>query len=230
MHLTLRLFPVLMLTATIAIAQTSTAPVAGHWKPDELSAIAAIASSITAIIALSLAAVTAFYQRKALRHAWESNSASMVTKFVSDWQSLQYRLFRQRFATQLLRVREIKISDSQASSFITHVGVADLPVLLFFERLAYLTRRGVLDRPMVWDTFFWELERYYIAVTHPANLLEEYRKRDQTTVFRELESLYKELLPYDRTQRRIPVDRGAPDVADMETFLKEESTLEIPRG
>ena len=98
----------------------------------------------------------------------------MVTKFVSDWQSFQYRLFRQRFATQLLGVREIKIRESQPSSFITHVGVADLPVLLFFERLAYLTRRGVLDRAMVWDTFFWELERYYIAVTQPANLLEEY--------------------------------------------------------
>ena len=49
-------------------------------------------------------------------------------------------------------------------------------------------------------------------------------------MFRELESLYKELLPYDRTQRRIPIDRGAPDVADMETFLKEESKLEIPCG
>ena len=68
MHLTVRLFPVLMLTASVAIAQTSTAPVARHWKPDELSAIAAIASSITAIIALSLAALTAFYQRKALQH------------------------------------------------------------------------------------------------------------------------------------------------------------------
>src|SRR5262245_10526033 len=133
MHLRLRLFPVLMLMASVAIAQTSAASVARHWKPDELSAIAAIASSITAIIALSLAALTAFYQRKALQHAWESNSASMVTKFVSDWQSLQYRLFRQRFATQLLRVREIKIRESQTSSLVTHVGIADLPVLLFFE-------------------------------------------------------------------------------------------------
>ena len=244
MHITLRLFPTLMLTASVAIAQTSTSPVPSHWKPDELNAIAAIASAIAAIIALSVAALTAFYQRKALQHAWESNAASMVTKFVDDWQSLQYRFFRKRFATQLLKVREIKTREPQASSFIKDVGIVDLPVLVFFERLAYLTRRGVLDKGMVWDTFFWELERYYIAITQPADILEECRKGNQTTVFRELEWLYKDLLPYDRDQRRIAVDRGAPDVADMETFLKEgapdaadmetflkeESSLEVPRG
>ena len=102
-------------------------------------------------------------------------------------------------------------------------------MLLFFERLAYLTHRGVLDKGMVWDTFFWELERYYIAVTQPADLLQEYREGDQTTVFRELEWLYKDLLPYDRYQRRIAVERGAPDVGNIETFLKEESDLEVLR-
>jgi len=204
-------------------------PAASDWKSDELNAIAAIASAVTAIIALSVAALTAFYQRKALHHAWESNSASMITKFVDDWQSVQYRAFRKRFATQLLEVRQIKARYPQRSSFIDRVGIVDLPVLLFFERLAYLTHRGVLDKGMVWDTFFWELERYYIAVTQPADLLQEYREGDQTTVFRELEWLYKDLLPYDRYQRRIAVERGAPDVGNIETFLKEESDLEVLR-
>ncbi len=98
------------------------------WKPDELNAIAAIASAATAVIALFVAAYTAYYQRKALLQSWESNSASMVTKFVDDWQSRHFRIFRKRFATQLLKVREAKNRDPQAQDFIKRIGIVDLAV------------------------------------------------------------------------------------------------------
>jgi hypothetical protein len=199
------------------------------WKPDELNAIAALASATTALIALFVAALATFFQIKALRHAWLSNSASMVTKFVDDWQSRQYRIFRKRFATQLLEVREMKTKDPQAEDFIKKIGIVDLPVLGFFENVAYLTRRGVLDKGMIWNKFFWELERYYIAITQPADLLKECRKGDQTTIYSELEWLYKDLLAYDRAQRKLAVDQGGPDASDMETFLKEESNIEVGR-
>ncbi len=81
---------------------------------------------------------------------------------------------------------------------------------------------------MVWNKFFWEVERYYIAVTQPADLLEECRRGAQTTIYCEFEWLYRSLLPYDREQRKLAVDQGSPDAPDMETFLKEESRLEIP--
>ncbi|MBC7818523.1 MAG: hypothetical protein IAG10_16675 [Planctomycetaceae bacterium] len=198
-----------------------------NWKPDELNAIAAIASAVAAMVALFVAALTAYYQRKSLQHAWESTSASMVTKFVDDWQTRHYRDCRKRFATQLLKVREIKAKDPQAEDFIKEIGIVDVPVLGFFENVAYLTRRGVLDQGMVWNKFFWELERYYIAITQPAKLIQEWRRGDQTTVYAELEWLYRNLLPYDRAQRKLAVDQGGPTASDMETFLKEESKLEI---
>ena len=198
-----------------------------EWQPDELNAIAAIASAAAAMIALFVAALTAFYQRKSLQHAWESNSASMVTKFVDDWQSAHFRHFRKRFANQLLEVRKLKSNDPQAVEFIQRIGIVDVPVLGFLENVAYLTRRGVLDRGMVWNKFFWEVERYYIAITHPANLINEWRRGDQTTIYCEIEWLYRNLLPYDREQRNLVVGKGGPDASEMTTFLKEESNLEI---
>ena len=81
---------------------------------------------------------------------------------------------------------------------------------------------------MVWNKFFWELERYYIAMTQPANLLEECRRGGQSTNYCEFEWLYNTLLPYDRAQRNLSVQQGGLDASDMQTFLKEESNLDIP--
>jgi len=136
-------------------------------------------SAIAACIGVSAAI---FFQIKNLKQTRLSNSAKMVLDCVAIFDSSEWLDHRSRFAKMLLDNR---------------TGIdprRDTPVLEFFEELAYMTRRGVLDTGMVWNSFFWVIEHYYPAVTAPPNLLEKARKESGSrTLYRELIWLHKEL-------------------------------------
>jgi hypothetical protein len=189
-----------------------------------LKIVAPIASAIAATFAVIIAATTAYFSRRALKINWLSNSANMVSKFIGDYGSNEYRGFRRRFSQQLLAVRGLD-EDKRAQYITEEIGIVDLPILGYFENIAYLKHRGVLDEGMVWNIFFWHVERYYIAVTNPTNLLKVFRQGDQQTIYSEFEKLYNELRKYDRKQRGIAYDEGKPEDAEVQRFLVEESRL-----
>jgi hypothetical protein len=188
------------------------------------SALAAIASAVAAVYAVKVARTTADYSREAIKSTWLSNSANMVTKFVSDYESTEYRLFRRRFSQQLLGLRATRNEDL-AWYINEHIGVVDLPLLGYFENIAYLTFSGVLDEGMVWNKFFWQLERYYLAITRPVNLLRVYRQGNQEPIYREFEALYQTLRARDRKERGLANNNSEPDDKEVERFLIEESRL-----
>ena len=68
------------------------------WTSDALNAVAAIASTAVAFIALIVAVITAYYQRHALRLDWQSNSANMITTFSAAYETDDMRRHRRRFA------------------------------------------------------------------------------------------------------------------------------------
>ena len=70
----------------------------------------------------------------------------------------------------------------------------DYMALQFLEEIGYMTRRGVLDKGMVWNSFFWFLEPYYLALREAPDLIESVRQQEQSrTIYREIVWLYDEL-------------------------------------
>jgi hypothetical protein len=91
-----------------------------------------------------------------LKKTWLSNSAKMVLDLVDKFDSNDMRHHRRVFANKLLFDRSrLDLSD-------------DYMALQFIEEIGYMTKRGVLDKRMVWNSFFWFLEPYYLALKEPS--------------------------------------------------------------
>ena len=172
--------------------------------------VSAIAASVGVIVALFFYILNLIITRR-------SNSAKMVLDLVNLFNSSDMRKQRGRFAKALLD-ENIKIDLRR-----------DAPVLEFFEEIGYMARRKVLDKGMVWNSFSWWLEPYYLAVTnkHNKNLIEEARSDLQSrSLFCEIEWLYKIMcevgLKEEGVKTHIP-----PSTTYILEFLDEESKLDV---
>lgn len=102
----------------------------------------------------------------------------------------------------------------------------DDDVLVFFETMGLLTRKGVLDKEMVWNEFSWEVLRYYLALTEPKNQIKRLRdEAKDTTLYELFEWLYNELLKVDCKRRKMRPEVARPNASEVQIFLKDESTL-----
>jgi len=138
----------------------------------------------------------------------------MVLDLVGNFDSNDMRHHRRQFAKALLDHRD-GIDPSK-----------DIPALQFLEEVAYMTRRGVLDKGMVWNSFFWYLGYYYPAVTSGPDLLEEARRRTHcTALYREIAWLYKELCRVDAREEGA-LHYVPPSDEDIRRFLQDESKLD----
>jgi hypothetical protein len=181
--------------------------------PTQWTQISAIAACIGVAVTSAGVIVALIFHSKNLKHTRLSTSAKMVSDLVSLFHSEEWLAHRSHFAKMLLQDR----------SSIDPSG--DSPVLEFFEELAYMTKRGILDKGMVWNSFFWVIERYYPAVTGPPNLLEKARLDSHSfTLYRELIWLYKELSTLCAKEEGSSVYMP-PNAEDVKHFLEGEIKL-----
>ena len=103
-----------------------------------------------------------------------SNSARMVLDLSHKFDSSDMREKRKQFAKSLMANRDlINLWD-------------DAPVLNFFEEVAYMTRRGILDKGMVWNSFVYWVQCYYEALVQEPNLIKKVESEPGgSTVFSE---------------------------------------------
>jgi hypothetical protein len=139
----------------------------------------------------------------------------MVLDLRGMFNSVEMRKHRRHFAQMLL--------DRNSLPDL----LKDAPVPEFFEQIGFMTRRRVLDKGMVWNSFSWWLEYYYVAVTRERNLIAEARSQIRSpSVFREIEWLYKQMCAFEMKEEgkreHIP-----PSSEDVRSFLGEESRLDL---
>lgn len=118
-----------------------------------------------------------------LRKQWFLNSANLITQLVDRFDSTEWHAHRRKCAEMLKRHQNGDDLDLSMP----------FPVLAFLENIAYLTRRGALDKLMVWNKFGWTVVGYYSALTSPKNAIELIRqKEDDRSIWEEFEWLYHE--------------------------------------
>ena len=126
-----------------------------------------------------------------LRKQWLLHSAALMASLDERFQSPEFRCQR---ANGALRINEHVKEQKQLDLS------DDLPVLGFFENVAYLVKRGALDKKMVWNKFGWYVVGYYLAITrwkneNGKNAIEQYREQESDeTNYEEFVWLYVECL------------------------------------
>lgn len=149
-----------------------------------------------------------------VRKQWLLHSASMVTALADRYDSADMRADRKRFGEMIV--------DFRAGNSVDFLGY--LPVLLFFEHLAHLVRRGAIDKLMVWNRFGWEVVCYYTALKKPKDMLSEIRKQEHDqTIYEEFEWLARAVQEVHR-QRRVQGGMQPSD-AQVERFLTAENQI-----
>ena len=101
-----------------------------------------------------------------VKRQWLLNSANLVTQLNDRWNSTEWCRLRKHCADLLLK----HLTGEKV------LGLAEpFPVLEFFENLAYLVRRGAIDKMMVWNYFGWYSVGYHMGLTRPTNQLQKTR-------------------------------------------------------
>lgn len=181
------------------------------------SAVAALMSAVAAIILLLVAKSTLFYQRRAVDDARLANMSSVVMSFSERWVSTDMLRKRKLFAQRLLK--EGKKGDLDLT--------LSCPVLEFLEDLGYITKRGVVDQSMVWNSFSLSMSRYYLFLTRDRNRLEEARQKTGCkTIYREFQWLFEVITKIDAKENG-QQDYQPPSDKLVEEFLQNEAESQV---
>jgi len=171
------------------------------------------ATLLVTLFGIAIGLTTVWWQ---LRRQWLLHSASLITQLVDRFESEEWCRHRQRCA-ELLRRHHAGEQELDLS--------AAFPVLPFLENIAHLTRRGALDKLMVWNKFGWSVVGYYFALTTRSNTLQAARDRAmEPTNWEEFEWLYREAVKIYR-QKGSAVDDPRKRELKIQEFLAWEGTL-----
>lgn len=136
----------------------------------------------------------------------------MVLDLVNKFGSAEMRSYRRSFAATLLEGRKIDLRN-------------DAPVLEFFEEIGYMTRRKVLDEGMVWNSFSWWIEPYYL-VSREA-IVEARSETQSPSYFIEIEWLYDQMVRVGaKRQESVHIPRSSEF---CRWFLEQERDLATAR-
>lgn len=167
-----------------------------------------------AFLAVIASIVGVFLQN---RKAWLLASASLVTTLVSEFNGPEFSGRRRRFA----KLAAAHLHGQEA----TLIGNYGFGVLGMFEHIAYLVRRGALDRSIVWNKFGWEMVGYYYALTARHDLLEELRaNHSDRTQYEHYQWFVTKMVASYRARGTEVID-FENNLTWMEPFLSQELSL-----
>ena len=161
-----------------------------------LAAWAAVVAALAAVVAVILEG----------RRSRFSLGIDLIFRLDERWASEEMVTARRMAAQSLLH----KGPDTGADDVIN-----------FFATVGILLRKRALDEEMVWATFFWWFVRYWQAAE---SYIAAARKADPT-IWSSVEFLRSALLKMELSKRHCTEAQTVPSAPEIETFLREESTL-----
>jgi len=179
-----------------------------HHEP--LSVVLAFVATLAAIVATAAAIWSVKTQNMVSRQlATQQN----FLQFYEEWESEGMQERRAHLAAELLENP-------------TPENIDDSP-LVFLEILSNATKRGLLDRELVWTTFYVDLTSYW-AAAQP--YIQRTRLREQCPcIFEELEAFSKQLANEEARRRGQTASLIGHDADSVRRFLELERKRQLPR-
>jgi hypothetical protein len=117
---------------------------------------------------------------------------------------------------QMIKIRK------EAAAAILNKTYSGVDVLLnFFETIGFLVKKNAIDRKVVWNFFSFFVINYYQAAS---NFIKDIRKDDKT-VWSNLEYLYNELVKIEKSERKCKDSDIIISPESLENFLNSEASL-----
>jgi hypothetical protein len=191
------------------------------------SAISAFAAVIVLFITGRGLIAESRRARASFHQSFLMNSANMITAFENTYYGERGTNDRIKASKTILKIRRKnkgeKLENNSEIFDLYDAGLENFSLFSIFENIGYLTRIGVLDKDMVYENFFWEIEKYYISITKPHNLLVSTRIKEQfPALFKEFEWLYQNLLEEDSKENRRINSACNLTESQIDDFLKKE--------
>lgn len=168
------------------------------------TALAALAASLTALIALTTAVMIFRQVRDDTQRILFTTALDSIWRFDTQWNSGGMADARSAAAAALLNGQPNR----------------DVEVVLdFFDQIALLVSRGTLDEEMVWYQFYWPMARYWFASQGHVRELEH----DDPARWEQLRTVMPRLVAIEAQRRRRTADQAVPTPAQIKDFLTTES-------
>ena len=169
--------------------------------------------AITAVVAtiVSIWAILFESKRSRLTH-----NSDMILRLYESFNTNEMRRARKASATFLLSLMDNPNIDEQPN--------ADVEVVLdFFQLIGLLTRRGALDKQMVWSKFFYYLHPYHYAAE---KYIKTRRKiHDDISLWADINKLHKRLISIEKRARQCSYSKISLDKDSIKKYLEEEIHL-----
>ena len=168
------------------------------------AALAALAASLTALIALATSVMLFRQLRSDTQRILFNTALDSVWRFETQWNSEDMADARSAAAASLLAGRPGR----------------DVEVVLdFFDQIALLANRQALDDEMVWYQFFWPMANYWRASQDYAAEI----ARDDPLRWEQLGTVMPRLAAIEARRRKHDADAAVPTPAQVKDFLASES-------
>jgi hypothetical protein len=167
------------------------------------TALAAVAASVAALAALVTTLALYTGMRREAQRADLRSGLDSLWHFAADWDNGGMVEIRSGAATALLANRPDRDVDA---------------VLDFFDEIALLVHRGVLDEELVWYEFYWPMANYWLA---SKDYVEETRA-DDPAAWEELGAIMPRLQAIEARRRKRPSGVTEPTRSQMRDFLEGE--------
>lgn len=161
------------------------------------AALAAVAAALAAVIALILEG----------RRSRFALGVDLIMRLVDQFDSAEFRKRRMK-AAKAIKEKTFEDADD---------------VFDFFETIGMFTRRGALDKKVVWSTYAHWVYHYWHAAASDYIKIE--RKKSPTT-WQDFEYLYKVILAVDQRESRVGSLPTIPKKDDIAAFLSDEECLD----
>jgi hypothetical protein len=165
--------------------------------------IAAVAAVITAAAAVVVAVGVLRLTREEVRQERARGGLDSLWHFTTEWQNPDMLDTRSAAANALLSGRASHDVDA---------------VLDFFDEVAMLIDRGVLDPELVWYELYWPMANYWSAS-------QDYVRKtraDEPTAWEQLSGIVPRLTAIEARRRHRSVDDVAPTKTQTRDFLNAE--------
>ena len=157
------------------------------------------------------------------------------TLLFAYWQLRQSQLLHS--ATTLLDLRErfynarMTLARKELSTWLLSSNRTEDPgnweVVLFFQLLGSLTHSRALESRAVWHAFGTWITAYYVFMTEPVDLLNQWRREDSDPlIFAEFEWLAKRMMDFDQRATGGPKGKRA-SLDEVRFILEAESVVAV---
>jgi hypothetical protein len=145
---------------------------------------------------------------------WQVRQQIALSRFTTGIDSL-WHLEDRWTAPAMLQTRR-----QAAVGLLQNAPTQDIEAVLdFFELLALLVKRDLIDAETAWHAYYWPLAHYWAAAQ---SYIRQTRQDEGIATWEDLEALVRSLTTIEAEKRRIPVSEVLPKSDQTKKFLATE--------